>query len=150
MTEIARGNMTWSPVPSAVFSLGTSGSLLVKQLLTCLLHACSWNANILCSPVYPLQARWQGFHGVGIDTSELLSGGPSPRVALETRSKECDYAWIASDLASMDSVPSVVLEVAVFNEDETELEAAGSEWMDLLQVQVGPSLWQYKSTTLVL
>lgn len=39
----------------------------------------------------------------------------------------------------MDSVPSVVLEVAVFNEYETELEAAGSEWMDLLQVQVGPS-----------
>ncbi len=40
----------------------------------------------------------------------------------------------------MDSVPSVVLEVAVFNEDPTELEAEGSEWMDLLQVQVGPSL----------
>lgn len=71
----------------------------------------------------------------GIDTSELLSSGPSPRVALETRNKECDYAWVASDLASMDSVPSVILEVAVFNEDETELEAEGSEWMDLLQVQ---------------
>ncbi|DBB02976.1 TPA: hypothetical protein ACH3X1_013565 [Trebouxia sp. C0004] len=72
---------------------------------------------------------------VGIDTSELLSSGPSPRVALETRNKECDYAWVASDLASMDSVPSVILEVAVFNEDETELEAEGSEGMDLLQVQ---------------
>ncbi|KAL0020442.1 hypothetical protein WJX77_003535 [Trebouxia sp. C0004] len=71
----------------------------------------------------------------GIDTSELLSSGPSPRVALETRNKECDYAWVASDLASMDSVPSVILEVAVFNEDETELEAEGSEGMDLLQVQ---------------
>ncbi|DBB07588.1 TPA: hypothetical protein ACH3X3_009032 [Trebouxia sp. C0006] len=35
----------------------------------------------------------------------------------------------------MDSVPSVVLEVAVFNEDETELKAQGSEWMVLLQVQ---------------
>lgn len=76
----------------------------------------------------------------GIDTSELLSSGPSPRVALETRNKACHYAWVASDLASMDSVPSVVLEVAVFNEDETELEAEGSEWMDLLQVQIGPSL----------
>jgi len=69
-----------------------------------------------------------------------LSSEPSPRVALETRNKECDCAWVASDLASMDSVPSVVLEVAVFNEDQTELEAEGSEWMDLLQVQVGPSL----------
>ena len=39
----------------------------------------------------------------------------------------------------MDSVPSVILEMAVFNEDETELEAEGSEWMDSLQVQVGPS-----------
>ena len=39
----------------------------------------------------------------------------------------------------MDSVPSIILEVAVFNEDETELEAEGSEWMDLLQVKVGPS-----------
>ena len=68
-----------------------------------------------------------------------MSSGPSPQVALEAQSKECDHAWIASDLASMDSVPSVVLEVAVFNEYETELEAAGSEWMDLLQVQVGPS-----------
>ncbi|DBB07587.1 TPA: hypothetical protein ACH3X3_009031 [Trebouxia sp. C0006] len=34
----------------------------------------------------------------GIDTSELLSNGPSLQVALETRNKECDYAWIASDL----------------------------------------------------
>lgn len=81
----------------------------------------------------------QSLCGVGIDTSEPLSSGPSPRVALETRNKECDYAWLASDLASMDSVPSIILEVAVFNEDETELEAEGSEWMDLLQVQVGPS-----------
>ena len=40
----------------------------------------------------------------------------------------------------MDSVPSVVLEVAVFNKDETELKAQGSEWMVLLQVQVGPLL----------
>ncbi|KAL0023304.1 hypothetical protein WJX77_004952 [Trebouxia sp. C0004] len=32
-------------------------------------------------------------------------------------------------------VPSIVLEVAVFNDDGTELEALGSEWMDLLQVQ---------------
>lgn len=61
------------------------------------------------------------------------------RVALETRNKECDYAGVASDLALMDSVPSVILEVAVFKEDETEPEAEGSEWMDLLQVQVGPS-----------
>ncbi len=31
----------------------------------------------------------------------------------------------------MDGVPSVVLDVAVFNECEVELEAEGSEWMDL-------------------
>ncbi|DBB11287.1 TPA: hypothetical protein ACH3X3_006720 [Trebouxia sp. C0006] len=35
----------------------------------------------------------------------------------------------------MDGVPSVGLEVALFDESETELEAEGSEWMDLLQVQ---------------
>ncbi len=40
----------------------------------------------------------------------------------------------------MDGVPSVGLEVALFDESETELEAEGSEWMDLLQVQVGHSL----------
>ncbi len=39
----------------------------------------------------------------------------------------------------MDGVPSVGLEVALFDESETELEAEGSEWMDLLQVQVGHS-----------
>lgn len=70
----------------------------------------------------------------------MLSCAPSPRVALETRNKECDFTWVASDCASMDGVPSVVLEVAVFNESETELQAEGSEWMDLPQVQVGPSL----------
>lgn len=51
-----------------------------------------------------------------------------------------DLAWVARDYAPMDGVPSVVLEVAIFNEDEAELEAEGSEWMYLPQVQVGPSL----------
>ncbi|DBA78315.1 TPA: hypothetical protein ACH3X2_008260 [Trebouxia sp. C0005] len=71
----------------------------------------------------------------GVDTLEMLSFGPSPRVALEPRSKECDFAWVASDYAPLDDVTSVVLEVAVFSENETELEAEGSEWLDLLQVQ---------------
>ncbi len=36
----------------------------------------------------------------------------------------------------MDGVPTVVLEVGVFNETEEELLAAGSEWLDLPTTQV--------------
>ncbi len=90
--------------------------------------------------MYPWQQCSESFCDAGVDVAETLSCALSPQVALETRNKECDCAWVASDCASMDGVPSVVLEVAVFNESEVELEAEGSEWMDLLQVQVGHSL----------
>jgi hypothetical protein len=36
----------------------------------------------------------------------------------------------------MDGVPTVVLEVGVFNETEEELLAVGSEWLDLPTTQV--------------
>ena len=47
-------------------------------------------------------------------------------------------AWIPADLAAMEAAPSVVLEVAVFNESETKLLNEGSEWLHLPDVQVGP------------
>lgn len=50
----------------------------------------------------------------------------------------------------MDAAPSVVLEVAVFSESETELLNEGSEWLDLPDVQVGLLMSRLKqSTTLV-
>ena len=80
----------------------------------------------------------------------MLGGGPSPRVALSFRNQEPEFAWIPADLAAMDAAPSVVLEVAVFNESETELLNEGSERLDLAEVQVGPLLSRTKrSTTLV-
>ena len=81
---------------------------------------------------------------------KLLGSGPSPRVALTFRHKEPDFAWIPADLAAMGAAPSVVLEVAAFNESETELLDEGSEWLDLPDVQVGPLMSRLKqSTTLV-
>lgn len=80
----------------------------------------------------------------------MLGSGASPRVALSFRNKEPDFAWIPADLAAMDAAPSVVLEVAVFNESETELLNEGSEWLDLPDVQVGPLMsWLKQDTTLV-
>lgn len=71
----------------------------------------------------------------GKEALELLGSGASPHVALSFRNKEPDFAWIPADLAAIDAAPSVVLEVAVFNESETELLNAGSEWLDLPDVQ---------------
>lgn len=80
----------------------------------------------------------------------MLGSGASPRVALSFRNKEPDFAWIPADLAAMDAAPSVVLEVAVFNESETELLNEGSEWLDLPDVQVGPLMsWLKQDTILV-
>ena len=78
----------------------------------------------------------------------MLGSGASPRAALSFRNKEPDFAWIPADLAAVDASPSVVLEVAVFNENETELLHEGREWLDLPEVQVGP-LMSMLSTTLV-
>ena len=50
----------------------------------------------------------------------------------------------------MDAAPSVVLEVAVFNESETELLNEGSEWLDLPDVQVGPLTTRLKQSTALL
>ena len=77
----------------------------------------------------------------------LLGSGVSPRVALSFRSKKPDFACIPSDLAAMDAAPSVVLEVAVFNESETELLSEGSEWLDHPDVQVGPLMTTSKQST---
>lgn len=67
---------------------------------------------------------------------EMLQGGPSPRVNLRTRRKEPDYAWIPECKMSMNAVPSVVLEVAVFHETAQELLEEGSEWLEMPQTQV--------------
>ena len=80
----------------------------------------------------------------------MLGSGASPRVALSFRNKEPDFAWIPADLAAMDAAPSVVLEVAVFNESETELLNEGSEWLDLPDVQVGPLTTRLKQSTALL
>ena len=40
-----------------------------------------------------------------------------------------------------------MLEVAVFNESETELLNEGSEWLDLPDVQVGPLMTTVKQST---
>ena len=50
----------------------------------------------------------------------------------------------------MDAAPSVVLEVAVFNESETELLNEGSEWLDVPDVQVGPLMTRLKQSTALL
>ncbi len=78
---------------------------------------------------------------------QLLRSGGSPHVALSFRKKEPDFAWIPADLAAMDAAPSVVLEVAVFNESETELLNEGSEWLDLPDMQVGPLMTRLKQST---
>lgn len=74
----------------------------------------------------------------------MLGSGASPRVALSIRNKEPDFAWIPADLAAMDAAPSVVLEVAVFNESETELLNEGNEWLDLPDLQVSPLMSRLK------
>lgn len=87
---------------------------------------------------------------VGKEALALLGSGASPHVQLAFRNKEPDFAWIPADLAAVDAAPSVVLEVAVFNEDEIELLNVGSEWLDLPEVQVGPLISRLQtSTTLV-
>ncbi len=130
--ELVSGNLS---AILAVDLAELAGEAPSDMLVACLQLTCK---NPL-QPCVPLAVS-ASFCDVGINIVEMLSFAPSPRVALETRNKECDFAWIASDYAPMDGVPAVVLEVAVFNENETELEAEGSEWMDLPQVQVGPSL----------
>lgn len=66
---------------------------------------------------------------------KLLACAPSPRVKLPFRNKEPDFAWAPRDRADMAGNPTVVLEVAVFNESE-ELLAEGSEWLTLPDTQV--------------
>ncbi|DBB04799.1 TPA: hypothetical protein ACH3X3_010091 [Trebouxia sp. C0006] len=69
---------------------------------------------------------------------EMVSGLLSKIVAFDlgqlagTRNQT---AWIPADLAAMEAAPSVVLEVALFNESETELLNEGSEWLHLPDVQ---------------
>lgn len=62
---------------------------------------------------------------------KLLACAPSPRVKLPFRNKEPDFAWAPRDRADMAGNPTVVLEVAVFNESEEELLAEGSDVADL-------------------
>lgn len=76
---------------------------------------------------------------VSKESDELLSGAPSPRVKLTSRSKEPDFAWAPQDQLTMDGNPTVVLEVAVFHESEEELLAEGSEWLSLPETQVSNS-----------
>ncbi|DBB11326.1 TPA: hypothetical protein ACH3X3_006754 [Trebouxia sp. C0006] len=70
------------------------------------------------------------------DPGEWLKAGPSPRT-LPTRRKEPDYAWAprGHTHTHTDGLPTVVLEVAVFNETEEDLLAEGSEWLDLPTTQ---------------
>lgn len=70
------------------------------------------------------------------DPDEWLKAGPSPRATLATRRKEPDYAWAPRGHTPMDAMPTVVLEVGVFNESEEELLIEGSEWLDLPTTQV--------------
>ncbi len=74
---------------------------------------------------------------------EWLKAGPSPRATLPTRRKEPDYAWAPRGHTHTDGVPTVVLEVAVFNETEEELLAEGSEWLDLPTTQVRYNRTEY-------
>ncbi|KAL0048558.1 hypothetical protein WJX82_005844 [Trebouxia sp. C0006] len=71
------------------------------------------------------------------DPGEWLKAGPSPRT-LPTRRKEPDYAWAprGHTHTHTDGLPTVVLEVAVFNETEEDLLAEGSEWLDLPTTQI--------------
>lgn len=55
---------------------------------------------------------------------------------LPFRNKEPDLAWAPRDRADTAGNPTVVLEVAVFNESEEELLAEGSEWLTLPDTQV--------------
>lgn len=50
--------------------------------------------------------------------------------------KGLNYAWAPRGQIPMNGVPTVVLEVGVFNETEEELLAVGSEWLDLPTTQV--------------
>lgn len=73
------------------------------------------------------------------DLYELLSGAPSPRVKLPSRSKEPDFAWVPQDQLTFDAKPTAVLEVAVFHESEEEVLAEGHEWLSLPETQVSNS-----------
>ena len=75
-------------------------------------------------------------HRADSDTVRLLKAAPSPLVSLATRRKEPDFAWAPKGQTTVNGVPTVVLEVGVFNETEEELLEVAREWLDMPTTQV--------------
>ncbi|KAK9787012.1 hypothetical protein WJX73_003359 [Symbiochloris irregularis] len=79
-------------------------------------------------------------------TTQLMSFGPrfpyklicagSPRIQLPSRDKGPDWCTTPKDCCTPDGSPTSAAEVAVFNEDEPELEIEGRQWAADPSVQV--------------